>query len=408
MLNLNFFIVLYFPRVSMKSKYEARGVSADMKGRSFEIFSDELYPYAFSKIHYVPGMPEFGYIHHPDGAGSKPVQNYLNWKETGDLNCFRGVAQDALSMSLGDVFAAGIPEWCSFVDIIDYNRFPFEMGGVEKNQVMDIFAKEWYQNLELLRDYGINIKLSDGETADLPDQTRTLNVAGAMFAWFKLDNVLTGEDVKSGDLILGVSSGGQAVYETRPAGVIMANGLTLARGETMKPEYGEKYPETRDPHNDFTGRFSPTDIPQGFTRSIGKELTAPTRLYAPVFKGILEKFGNHVHGIVFNTGGGQTKCLRLGKGIRYVKDNLPEPPEIFKLVKKESGESWRNMHKNFNLGVGADIVGDAGAVREMPSYLKEEFNIESDRTGECRRAIGENKLRIESRYGNFDFRPKKE
>lgn len=393
----------------MGDQYKKLGVSADMKGRAFEGFTDGLYKYAFSKIHPTPGMPGYGYIHHPDGGGSKPVQNYLNWKVTGDINCFRGVAQDTLAMSIGDIFAGGIPEWVSFIDYIAINRFPFEKGDIEKHQVLEIIADEWQENLEMLRNYGIIIDLDDGETADLPDQLRTMDVSGTLFAMFNLKNVLTGERAKVGDSILGISSGGQSVYEKQPAGDIMCNGLTLARHKTMKPEYGEMYPEIRDPENEYTGRFSPTDVPEGFMRSVGEELTAPTRLYAPVFKGLLENFGEAVHGIVFNTGGGQTKCLRLGNGIRYVKDNLPEPPEIFKLVQKEGKvTTWREMHKDFNLGVGADIVADPAAADEMRGYINEEFEIDSDVTGECRRAVGENKLRIETPYGNFNFRPKKE
>ncbi len=392
----------------MGSKYEGLDVSADMKGRAFEGFTDGLYKYAFSKIHPVPGMPGYGYIHHPDGAGSKPVQNYLNWKITGDLNCFRGIAQDTLAMSLGDVFAGGIPEWISFSDYIAINKHPFTKEGMEKHDVLEIIANEWQENMELLRSYGINIDLVDGETADLPDQLRTLDVSGTLFALFNLKNVLTGERVKSGDSILGLSSGGQANYEKQPAGDLMANGLTLARHTTMKPEYGEMYPEIRDPENEYTGSFTPTDIPEGFTRSVGEELTAPTRLYAPIFKGLLETFGKDMHGIVFNTGGGQTKCLRLGKGIKYVKNNLPEAPEIFKLIQKEGNVSWREMHKDFNMGIGADIVSDPVAANEMKSYVHEEFDIDSAVTGECRKAVGDNKLRIETRHGNFNFRPKKE
>jgi len=384
----------------MRSRYGALGV--DVHKRGIEAFRDTaagLYRHAFCEIHPDPDMPGYGYVHHADGAGSKSVQNYLNWAVTGDLGAFRGMANDAAGMNLGDVFAVGVPTSGSFVDYVAINRMH-----VPKGDVLRILAEDFTSIFEMLRGFGINIKFAGGETADLPDQVRTLDVSGAIHARYKLPDVITGEAVGPGDVIIGIASGGQAKYEGRPAGAIMSNGLTLARHCLMRPEFAERHPEIREPGKEYYGPFSPTDKVQGVVGTIGEEITRPTRIFAPVFKGVIEQFGDSVHGIVFNTGGGHTKCLRLGSGVRYVKDSLPEPPAIFRLVQEHGKVSWREMHTDFNMGVGAELYVDPGANSEVSDFVQEQFGIDSWRIGECARAIGPNKLRLETPYGNFNHR----
>lgn len=382
-----------------KSKYADLGVDVHKKG--IEAFRDSttgLYKHAFCDIHPDLDFPEYGFVHHTDGEGSKPVQNYLNWKETGNLDSFRGIAQGALAMNIGDVFCVGIPTSGSFVDYIAINRFH-----VPKAEVLEILAEEWRDLFEMLDDYGINITWAGGETADLPDQLKTLDVSGAIYARYKLDSVITGLDIRPSDIIIGVSSAGQAKYEKRPAGPIMSNGLTLARHCLTKPEFGVKYPEICEPGKDYIGPFSPTDTVKGIEGIIGEEITRPTRIFAPVFKRVIEQFGDTVHGIVFNTGGGHTKCLRVGKGIRYVKDDLPELPKIFALIQKYGNVPWREMYTDFNMGVGAEIYADPAISDEIPHFIREEFGIESSRIGECAKARGKNKVRLETAHGNFNY-----
>jgi phosphoribosylformylglycinamidine cyclo-ligase len=385
------------------SRYGDLGVDVHKTG--IEAFKDSvsgLYKHAFCDIHSDPEMPGYGFVHHTDGAGSKPVQNYLNWKETGDFEAFRGVAQDTLGMNVGDALTVGIPTSGSFVDYVAINGFH-----VPKGEVLQILAEEWKMLFEMLASYRINITWAGGETADLPDQLKTFDVSGAIHARYKLDSVITGEDIRPGDKIIGIASGGWASYEDDNAGALMANGLTLARHCLMRPEFGEKYPEILEPGKEYYGPFSPTDKVDGIEGTIGEELTRPTRIFAPIFKGIIEQFGTAVHGIVFNTGGGHTKCLRVGNEIRYVKDDLPGLSPIFELVQKHGRVPWREMYVDFNMDVGAEVYADPGAAPEISAFIGEEFMVSAPRIGECRRARGTNKVRLETPHGNFNYPPRK-
>ncbi|MBI4019687.1 MAG: hypothetical protein HY367_00015 [Candidatus Aenigmarchaeota archaeon] len=379
------------------SRYGELGVDVHKAG--IEAFRDAvsgIYRHAFCDIHPDPDMPGYGFVHHTDGTGSKPVQNYLNWKETGDLESFRGIAQDTLAMNIGDAFCVGIPTSGSFVDYVAINRFH-----APKKEALQILAEDFTKLFGMLDGYGIRIMFAGGETADLPDQLRTLDVAGAIHARYKLDSVITGEEIRPGDTIIGLASGGQAKYESKPAGAIMSNGLTLARHCLMRHEFGEKYPEIREPGNEYTGPFSPTDVVEGIEGTVGEELTRPTRIFAPAFKGAIEHFGNSIHGIVFNTGGGHTKCLRVGRGIMYVKDSLPDPPAIFKMVQGHGRVPWKEMYEDFNMGVGAELYVDSAASSEVQEFVREEFNIAASRIGKCGKCDGKNKVRLETIHGNF-------
>jgi phosphoribosylformylglycinamidine cyclo-ligase len=212
------------------------------------------------------------------------------------------------------------------------------------------------------------------------------------------------EDVRPKDSIIGVSSGGQAKYETKPAGWMMSNGYTLARHCLISSEIAEKYPEIG---KKYWGPYSPTDKVDGIDGTISEEITRPTRVFAPVFKGVLENFRGAVHGIVFNTGGGHTKCLRIGKKIMYVKDDLPGLPMIFRLVQEHGKVQWEEMYQAFNMGIGAEIYADRSAESEISAFVRDEFGIEASRIGKCQRSRGRNEVRLETVHGNFDYPKKK-
>ena len=377
------------------------GVDVHKRGiGAFSHLTRGLYRHAFCDIHQIPGEPDHGYVNHPDGDGSKPVQNYLNWKVSHDVACFEGMGQDVIAMNIGDAFCLGIPDWCSLVDYVAINRFT-----VPKEKVLRMLAKDFRRAIRMLKGYGITLSIDGGETADLPDQLRTLDVAGAIYAHrYRLGEVLTGEDIKAGDLIIGVESGGKAVYEEVPAGTLMCNGITMVRHCLMARKLADMYPEISEPGSPYYGRFMPGDKPELLGGStVGEEITRPTRIFAPIQKGVLEKFGSAVHGMVYNTGGGATKCLRIGNGVRYVKDSMPEPPGIFRLVQQEGRVRPREMREDFNLGVGLDVIADAGAAYEIRDYITEEFGVGAWRIGKVRRARGCNKLRMETPEGNFNF-----
>ncbi len=382
-----------------ESRYKKLGVDVHKEGiEAFKNTVSGIYEHSFCDIHPDPEMPGYGFVHHSDGAGSKPVQNYLNWKLTGDINSFRGIAQDTLAMNIGDAFCVGVPTSGSFVDYVAINGLR-----VPKEEVLSILAEEWTELFEMLEKYDIDIKFAGGETADLPDQLKTFDVSGAIHARYKLDKMITGDKIKPGDKIIGIESGGVAPYEKQPSGAIMCNGLTLARHCLMKKEFGHDYPEILEPGKDYYGPFSPTDV-LDFTdiTTIGEEITRPTRIFAPILKDTIEEFGDAIHGIVFNTGGGHTKCLRVGKDIRYVKDNLPEPPGIFHLIQKHGNVPWREMYVDFNMGVGVEMYVDSGSASEIIDFVEGKFDLDTRRIGECRKARGKNKLRIETPTGNFN------
>jgi phosphoribosylformylglycinamidine cyclo-ligase len=381
------------------TKYGNLGV--DPKKKGIEVFNSTsgIYKHSFCSIHPDPLRKGFGFVHHVDSAGSIIVQNYLNFKETGKIEAFRGIAQNTLAMNIGDIFCVGVPLSISFADYVAINPFR-----VPKEDVLKILAEDWNKQFKMLKRYEIEINLSGGETADLPDIIKTLDVSGTVYATYKLDSVITGEDIKPGDDIIGLPSGGKAKYERAAAGSLMSNGLMLARHSLMKPELAVKYPEIYEKDVEYAGRFGPKDKVEGIKGTIGKELTRPTRIFAPVFKGVIEKFKGDVHGIVYDTGGGNTKCLRIGKNVKYVKNNMPDPPPIFKLIKKEGNVPWREMFNDLNMGVGAEIITSAEVSEEASKFIQREFKIEASKIGECRRARGKNKLRLETRYGNFNFK----
>ncbi len=380
------------------SKYGDLGVDVHKKGIEAFKSTKGIYEHAFCSIHPDPTRPGYGFVHHLDGAGSKPVQNYLNWKETGNIEAFRGMAQDDLAMNVNDVFCVGKPESGSFGDIVSANELY-----VPKDRILQIMAEDWNELFRMLKNNGIDIIFAGGETEDLPDQVRTLTVGGSIHTTYRLDSVITGEEIRPGDAIIGISSGGKANYEKVEAGYIMSNGLALARHCLMKKGLEIKYPEIYEEGIEYEGRFKPTDEVDGIDGTIGEEITRPTRLFPPIFKGVIENFGDAIHGIVHNTGGGNTKCLRIGKGIKYVKNNMPEPPPIFKLIKEEGKVSWREMFMDCNMGVGAEMQVDAEISEEVSEFIQKEFGIESLKIGECRRARGKNKLLLETKYGNFNY-----
>lgn len=384
----------------MSSKYAESGV--DVRKRGVEAFKEilsSIFPNAFCVISGDPYVPGYGIVTHIDGAGSKPVQAYLHWREDGDLNWFSGLAQDALAMNIDDVICVGASP-INFVDYVTVNPFR-----IDKIGVLKALSKGFQECIKTLNDFGVKILFSGGETADLPDQVRTLDVSVTMNARVSLSNPITGDKIAPGDVIIGLRSGGRTKYERRENSGIMCNGLTLARLCLMDKSYQDKYPEILEPANGerfYYGRFKFNDYLDELSMTVGEALLSPTRLYAPVITTIIERFSPYVSGLVHNTGGGQTKCLRIGKNIHYVKDDIFEPDPIFKLIQRESGESWKAMFENYNMGIGFEIMAKAEAADEIIDIC-ESFNLEARIIGRCEKSDGKNKLTIKSHYGKFQY-----
>lgn len=384
----------------MPSKYAESGV--DVKKRGVEFFKgiiNDLFPEAFCVVSEDPSLPGFGIVTHVDGAGSKPVQAYLHWRETGDISWFMGLAQDALAMNIDDIICVGAAP-INFVDYVAVNPLRVDKVGLLK-ALSDGF-RECVSTLESL---GVKIMFSGGETADLPDQLRTLDVAVTMNGRVNLSKVLSGGKIEPGDVIIGFRSGGKTKYEKRENSGIMCNGITLARLCLMHKDYQEKYPEILeggDGRRSYYGRFRFDDYVDDLGMTIGEAILSPTRFYAPVILKIVDELGDHISGLFHNTGGGQTKCLRVGRNIHYIKDNLFNPDPIFILIQRESNESWRAMFENYNMGVGFEVVAKPEAADDIIS-ISEKFNLEAKIIGRCERSAGKNRLTIRSRYGSFQY-----
>ncbi len=382
------------------SKYAKLGVDVEKKGiEHFQSLIDNLYPKAFCVISQDLDFPDYVECMHADCAGSKPTQSYLHWKETGDTKWFKGLAQDVLAMNLDDVACVGILRSPIFVDYVAVN--PLKL---PKQDVLKALSDGFKECLEVLRKNGTDIRFAGGETADLPDQVRTLEFSGIIHAKAKKDEVITGAEIKEGDVIIGLRSGGKTKYEKKLNSGIMCNFITLARHCLMKKGYGRKHPELRDPAGeDYYGRFAFDEFNDELGMTVGEAILSPTRLFTPVIQQILRKHRRYVKGLVHNTGGGQTKCLRLGKNIHYVKDQLLTPDPIFRLIQRESKETWRNMYMGGNMEVGLEVIVDPEAADDVLS-VPESFGLGAQIIGKCERSKEGNKLTINSPFGKFQYR----
>jgi phosphoribosylformylglycinamidine cyclo-ligase len=371
------------------SIYESLGVDVKKRGiESFKASLDNLFPAAFCVVQRDPSDPDIGIVCHTDSAGSKPIQAYLMYRETGEASWLGGLAQDALAMNVNDILCVGAMP-VTFVDYVAFNTLSIDRVGL-----LAALADGFARCKRVLNDEGVSIMFAGGETADLPDLLRTLDVSVTVFGKVPLDEVITGERIGPGDVIVGLRSGGGVRYEGGVNSGIMSNGHTLARNCLLERGYLEKYPELSHPgRGRFTGRFKIDDHLDELGTTVGEALLSPSRLFAPIAAAVLRKVGGGVHGIVHNTGGGQTKCLRLGRGVRYVKDSLPEPDPIFRLIEAEANVDPREMYQDFNMGVGFEFMVDPSAVDDVLKVCGG-FGIGVQVIGRCEGSRGGNALTI--------------
>ena len=364
--------------------------------QAFKDAVDNLYPGAFCVITKDPTNPGMGLVSHTDSAGSKPIMSYLCYKESGNPSWFKGLAQDAVAMNIDDTICVGA-ESISFIDYIAYNTLL-----INRVEMLKALSEGFTDTFKMLKENGLPVLFGGGETADLPDQMKTLDVCGALFGRVDLEKVVTGYEIAPGDVIVGLRSGGEVSYEEGVNSGIMCNGHTLARNCLMRREYLEKYPELAHPDRArFTGNFGYEDRPEGLGMTVGEALTSPTRVFAPIAARVLERIGSPVHGLVHNTGGGQTKCLSLGKNVSYVKDALPEPDPIFHLIQEEGRVDWREMYEDFNMGIGFEFIVEPDAADEV-IRIAEEFGIGVQVVGRCESGRGNN-LTIKDSRGEFTY-----
>ena len=371
------------------SLYSKRGVSAQ-KGdvhKAIQHLDAGLYPYAFCKIYpdFLTGNDEFVNLMHADGAGTKSILAYLYWKETGDISVWKGIAQDAIVMNLDDLLCTGIHDNILFSSTIDRNK------KLIPGEVLEVLINGTQEFFDDLGRHGVNIQYLGGETADVGDVVRTIAVNGTMAARWPKNKLITNEKITPGNVIVALASSGQASYETSYNSGIASNGLTSARHDLLNQSYGLQYPETFEPSLEqevvYLGKYHMTDdievaSPSSLIQTdVGRLLLSPTRTYAPVLKVLFEQHFEEIYGLIHCSGGGQTKCMKYLPGnFRIVKDNLFEPPIIFKLIQESSGSDNREMYQVFNMGHRLEIFTNEKAAEKMIAIARH-FNIDAQIVG---------------------------
>lgn len=380
------------------SKYRNLGVDINKTGiDSFKKEIDNLFPGAFCVVQRDPYNNENGIILHTDSAGSKPIQAYLIYKETDDASWFSGLAQDSLAMNINDIICVGA-EAISFVDYIAFNTI-----NIDRIKLLNSLAEGFSISKNLLNKEGVPIMFGGGETADLPDLLRTLDVCVTILGRVHLNKIISGKKISAGDQIIGLRSGGSIKYEKKINSGIMSNGHTLARSCLLDPIYLKKYPELSHPNQTrFTGKYKIDTFLDELDTTIGDALLSPTRFYAPIVMKILQECSEDIHGMVHNTGGGLTKCLRTGSGIKYIKNKLPEPDPIFKLIQNEGKIEWKEMYQDFNMGIGFEIIVDKKNVDKIIT-ISESYKLNAYNIGHCEKGLGVNTLEIKTNYGNYEY-----
>ena len=384
-------------------RYDLRGVSASKEDvhNAIKNVDKGLYPKAFCKI--IPdvlgGDEEYCNIMHADGAGTKSSLAYLYWKETGDMSVWKGIAQDALIMNIDDLLCVGATDNILLSSTIGRNKLliPGEVISAIINGTEELLAE--------LKEVGVNIISTGGETADVGDLVRTIIVDSTVTCRMKRADVINNANIKGGDVIVGLSSSGQATYEKEYNGGMGSNGLTSARHDVFAKYLAEKYPESFDKNVPeqliYSGNVRLTDKVEGVEIDAGKLVLSPTRTYAPVIKRILDEMRHKIHGMVHCSGGAQTKILHFIENKHVIKDNLFPTPPLFKLIQEQSGTDWKEMYKVFNMGHRMEIYlnpEDADKVIEIANS----FGIEAQIVGRVEEAE-ENKLTIQSEYGTFIY-----
>lgn len=364
---------------AIMSLYTKRGVSAQKEEvhAAVKDLDQGLFPNAFCKVYpdFLGGDDAFVNIIHADGAGTKSILAYLYWKETGDISVWKGIAQDAIVMNLDDLLCVGIYDKLLFSSTIDRNK------NVIPAEVLEAIITGSQEFFEKMKSFGINITYMGGETADVGDVVRTIAVNGTMAARWPKSKLITNEKIKAGDVIVGLAGFGQSSYETEYNSGIASNGLTSARHDMLHKTYGarfhESYDTSLDEHVVYIGPHRLEDNIQYSTNNnqypstVGKFLLSPTRTFAPVMKTLLEEHFNSIHGLVHCSGGGQTKCLKyVPDNVRIIKDNLFEPPVIFKLIQEASKSDDREMYQVFNMGTRLEIYTDEKSATNLIAVAK--------------------------------------
>lgn len=388
----------------MSSRYKSRGVSHAKEDVHAAIshIDKGLFPKAFCKIipDYLTGSPDHCVVMHADGAGTKSSLAYMYWKETGDLSVWKGIAQDALVMNIDDLICVGATDNILVSSTIGRNK------NLIPGEVISAIINGTEELLQELREHGIGLYLTGGETADVGDLVRTIIVDSTVVCRMKRSNVIDNANIKSGNVIVGLASFGQTKYEKTYNGGMGSNGLTSARHDVFIKLLASKYPESFDAAipDDliYSGSRSLTEKYEDLPLDIGQLVLSPTRTYAPVIRRILEELPGKIDGMVHCSGGAQTKVLHFIENLHVIKDNMFSVPPLFKLIQEESGTDWREMYTVFNMGHRMELYTDESSAEEIIEIART-FDLEAQIIGRVEKSE-QKEVTIKSAVGTFNYR----
>ncbi|MAW64970.1 MAG: phosphoribosylformylglycinamidine cyclo-ligase [Flavobacteriales bacterium] len=389
--------------MATKSRYDARGVSASKEDvhNAIKGIDKGLYPKAFCKV--VPdilaGNEDYCTIMHADGAGTKSALAYMYWRETGDTSVWKGIAQDAIIMNTDDLLCVGAIDNILLSSTIGRNK------NLVPGEVIAALINGTEEVLQNLRDNGIGIYSTGGETADVGDLVRTLIVDSTVTARMKRSEVISNDTIKGGDVIVGMASHGQSSYESEYNGGMGSNGLTSARHDVFGKYLAKKFPESYDPGvpSDlvYSGSKTLTEEIKGTGLTAGKLVLSPTRTYAPIIKKVLDEYRGVIHGMVHCSGGAQTKVMHFVEGVHVIKDNFFSIPPLFKMIQEESGTEWKEMYKVFNMGHRMEVYLPEEHAKGIIDISKS-FGVDAQIVGRVE-AAKSNKLTLNSEFGTFEY-----
>ncbi len=388
----------------MSDRYSRRGVSAQKEDvhNAIKKIDKGLFPKAFCKVipDVLTGSDDHAIFMHADGAGTKSALAYMYWKETADLSVWKGIAQDALIMNIDDLLCVGVTQDILLSSTIGRNKNHIP------GEVIAAIIEGTEELLENLKEWGVSIYSTGGETADVGDLVRTIIVDSTVTARISRAKIIDNANIKDGDVIVGLASYGQATYETSYNGGMGSNGLTSARHDVFAKTLAEKYPESFDPEVPedliYSGSRELTETLEGVPIDIGKLVLSPTRTYAPIIQKIFSEMGsNSIHGMVHCSGGAQTKILHFVDNLHIVKDNLFPVPPLFDMIQKESGTSGREMYQVFNMGHRMELYVSPDKAEEIIAISKS-FNVDAQVVGHVASAPIK-KLTLKTPYGVFEY-----
>jgi phosphoribosylformylglycinamidine cyclo-ligase len=389
---------------NISKRYAQRGVSASKEDvhNAIQNIDKGLFPKAFCKIvpDYLTNDNDYCLIMHADGAGTKSSLAYMYWKETGDISVWKGIAQDALIMNIDDLLCVGATDNIMLSSTIGRNK------NLITGEVISAIINGTEELVSQLKEFGVNIHSTGGETADVGDLVRTIIVDSTVTARIKRSDIIDNANIKAGDVIVGLSSFGKATYEKEYNGGMGSNGLTSARHDVFQEYLAIKYPESFDASVPkdlvYSGNMKLTDTVIDSPIDAGKLVLSPTRTYAPIIKKVLSKYNSKdIHGMVHCSGGAQTKILHFIDNLHIIKDNLFSIPPLFKLIQEQSNTDWKEMYQVFNCGHRMELYVSKEVAEDIIS-ISESFDVDAQIVGRVE-ASGMKKLTIESEFGVFEY-----